>query len=271
MSDKSSNNIENFSNFEIQQPHETVFENYTESSDSSSIVENYNQVSTSVGGILDKVNQSFVYLKESNINNGYGFESYSFIDNLTGKKNEEILCSNGSCGLPSYKLYSNYDPNYESAYGFYAPSHKQSRSKSFKDLTPRSDKPLMQKPKRDAFDKDISGAPVYGRFAPVDISNSKVSSEITPKKKKRSSKRKSSKRRSSKRKSSKRKLSKKVSKRKSSKKSSSKKASKKSSKKALKKLLRRSSKKLASSSKRSLKRSSSGSSINKAFKKLISK
>ena len=96
MSDKSSIDIENFSSIEIQQPYETVFENYSESSDlvenyseSSDLVENYNQVNTSVGGILDKVNQSFVYLKKSNIHNGYGFESHSFINHLTGEKKKK--------------------------------------------------------------------------------------------------------------------------------------------------------------------------------------
>jgi len=295
MSDKSSIDIENFSSVEIQQPYETVFENYSESSESSNVIENYNQVNSSVGGILDKVNQSFVYLKESNISNGYGFESHSFINHLTGEKTEEILCSNGSCGLPNYKLYSNYDPNYESAYGFYAPSFKQQRSKSFKDLTPRSDKPLMTKPKREAIEPEVSGAPIYGRYAPVDVSNSKVSSEITPKK--RSASKKVAKEAS-------KKVAKKASKKEAKKeaKKASKKAAKKEAKKAAKKEAKKAAKKASkdsstkSSSKQSSTKSSSKqsstlsksssvsskssstsskksstSSINKAFKKLIKK
>jgi hypothetical protein len=268
MSDKSSIDIENFSSIEIQQPYETVFENYSESSESS-LIENYNQVNTSVGGILDKVNQSFVYLKESNINNGYGFESHSFINHLTGEKTEEILCSNGSCGLPNYKLYSNYDPNYESAYGFYAPSFKQQRSKSFKDLTPRSDKPLMTKPKREAIEPEVSGAPIYGRYAPVDISNSKVSSEITPKK--RSASKKVAKEASKKvAKEASKKVAKEVAKKEAKKatKKEAKKAAKKEAKKAAKKEAKKAAKKEAKkASKESSTKSSSKSSTKSSSKK----
>uniref|UniRef100_A0A6C0H1S0 Uncharacterized protein n=1 Tax=viral metagenome TaxID=1070528 RepID=A0A6C0H1S0_9ZZZZ len=79
-------------------------------------------------------------------NNDKLYEPYAFI---RSDKNKEI-CTNGFCGIPLYKNYSQYEHlhPFESNYGFSSTSFRQARSKNFKDLSPKSKKAIQPRSSR---------------------------------------------------------------------------------------------------------------------------
>ena len=182
-------NIETFANFEITNEYETAFETFDnnahfleefynidnlvetiEKFDNSVTLEYFDNDNTIVvKGLGDYgVSEAFDNIEQFNIDNGPLFEPFSYVSKA--KLND--LCENGFCGLPSAKSYSQYSSNL----GFSAPVIRQPRSNLFKDLSPKSTKPIKIKDRRFVPSQSKEISPKFGSFAPVDRLTPKSSS-----------------------------------------------------------------------------------------------
>jgi hypothetical protein len=182
--------VENFTEFDASQPYETPFESFSnqndflqefynvnnvvqilESFDNETIMEYYDNAIV-VNDVFEYGrNEAFDNLELFNVQNGNGFEGFSYLDS---KQTDEI-CSNGYCGIPLYKTYSQYEQlaSYNSDECRDAPIFKQRRSKYYKSLTPQcsSLKPKKVKNSRPVQNTEIV-EPKYATFAPIDKESS---------------------------------------------------------------------------------------------------
>lgn len=182
--------VENFTTFDVTHPYETPFESFTNQNDFLQEFYNVNNVvqilesfeNETIMEYFDNaivvkdvfeygINEAFDNLELFNVQNGAGFEGFSYLDS---KQTKEI-CSNGSCGIPLYKSYSQYEQlsSYNSDECRDAPIFKQRRSKYYKSLTPQcsSLKPKKIKNSRPVQNPDIV-EPKYANFAPIDRESS---------------------------------------------------------------------------------------------------
>jgi hypothetical protein len=182
-------NIETFANFEITNEYETAFETFDNNSqfleefynidNLVSTIEKFNNEvkleyfdndnTIVVKGLGDfGMSEAFDNIEQFNIDNGPLFEPFSYIS----KTQLDTACDNGFCGLPSAKAYSQYTSNF----GFSAPISRQPRSKLFKDLTPKSSKPIRVKDRRFTRSESPAVSPRFGSFAPIQKLTPKSSS-----------------------------------------------------------------------------------------------